>query len=90
MLLLSQEQVILAKLTYWYMFLQTLDTQLNKKNMTEYDRLKQISKEVPFKIWLEQNGWQEYDGWDRFINLNQGRILKGIGELYNAFSKSTK
>lgn len=56
--------------------------------MTEYDRLKQVSEEPLFQKWLKENGWQEYDGWDRFINLNQSRILKGIGELYNAFSKS--
>lgn len=41
---------------------------------------------VQFAEWLSGNGWQHYDGADRWINL-EGRTVCSTGKLYDKMEK---
>jgi hypothetical protein len=38
--------------------------------------------------WADRNGWQPYDGNDRWINLKQGRRLVSIETLYLIYKET--
>jgi len=38
--------------------------------------------------WADRNGWQPYDGNDRWINLKQGRKVVPIETLYSLYREA--
>lgn len=43
--------------------------------------------DIMFGVWLGQNGWQPYDGMDRWINLNMRNSVMSIRNLYAEYIK---
>lgn len=43
---------------------------------------------IDFAEYLESEGWQQYDGRERWINLKMGDIVKTTSELFNEYLKS--
>ncbi len=44
-------------------------------------------EDIKFGVWLGSNGWQPYDGQDRWINLKAGNVVTPITELFADYKK---
>lgn len=44
-------------------------------------------EDIRFGIWLGKNGWEQYDGWDRLINIKEGKGVREIAKLFSEYKK---
>ena len=44
--------------------------------------------DIMFGVWLGANGWQPYDGHDRWVNLKANNIIVPITELSADYKKA--
>lgn len=45
---------------------------------------------IDFAKWINDNGWQEYDESDRWIQPHNSDLLYSTEQIYNMFNKSAE
>lgn len=44
-------------------------------------------EDILFGAWLNENGWQPYDGWDRWINQGLFNTVEDLQKLFEDYKK---
>ncbi len=69
---------------YLYLLRQSKTEQQEEKEL--FERLMYVSiDDINFGRWLSENGWQPYDGNDRWINLADKNKVEPITKLFEQY-----
>lgn len=84
----GSERASVSHLLYYLLSQSKTDEQVEKEMFARF--VYGDIEDIKFGVWLGNNGWQPYDGQDRWVNIHikMGNAVAPITELFAEYKKS--